>query len=213
MELVQNPLFARYFSRQAVRREKQGVGELRTELLAGLTGRVMEVGAGSGLSFARYPASVREVVAVEPEPYLRERAREAALTAPVPVTVVEGTAAELPAADGEYDAVVVSGVLCSVSDVTAALAEISRVLRPGGELRFLEHVRSRDPLFTQYQNLVDLVHPHLMGGCHVNRDTLAAIRLVFTVESCRAFRFPPSAHLVAVSPRILGTARKAAAAG
>lgn len=210
MELVRNPLFARYFSRQAVRRERQGVGELRTELLTGLSGRVMEVGSGSGLSFARYPASVSEVVAVEPEPYLRERSRKAALTAPVPVTVVEGTAAELPGADGEFDAVAVSGVLCSVSDGPAALAEFSRVLRPGGELRFLEHVRSRDPLFARYQDVVDQVHPHLMGGCHVNRDTLATIRQAFTVESCRAFRFPPAAHLVAVAPRILGTARKVA---
>jgi ubiquinone/menaquinone biosynthesis C-methylase UbiE len=209
MELVQNPLFARYFSRRAARRDEQGLRALREELVAGLSGRVMEVGAGTGLNFARYPGSVREVVAVEPEPYLRERAREAAATALVPVRVTEGTAAELPAADGEFDAVVVSGVLCSVSDVPAALAEFTRVLRPGGQLRFLEHVRSRDPLFARFQQAVDLVHPHLMGGCHVHRDTLAAIRPAFTVEYCRGFRFPPSEALSATLPRVLGCARKA----
>jgi ubiquinone/menaquinone biosynthesis C-methylase UbiE len=209
MELVQNPLFARYFSRRARRRDQQGLRELRAELVAGLSGRVLEVGAGTGLNFARYPGSVAEVVAVEPEPYLRERAREAAAAAPVPVRVTTGTAAELPAADGEFDAVVVSGVLCSVSDVPAALAEFSRVLRPGGELRFLEHVRSRDPLFTRFQQAVDVVHPRLMGGCHVDRDTLTAIRRVFTVEKCRGFRFPPSEALSPTLPRILGTARKA----
>src|SRR6516162_2350089 len=126
MTLVKNPLFARYFARFGGRNEERGNRELRRELLAGLSGRVMEVGAGNGLNFPHYPATVRQVVAVEPEPYLRARAVEAAAAAPVPVRVADGTAAELPAADGEFDAVVVSGLLCSVADVPAALAEFSR---------------------------------------------------------------------------------------
>jgi ubiquinone/menaquinone biosynthesis C-methylase UbiE len=208
MELVKNPLFARYFDWCGGRNEERGNRELRRELLAGLSGRVMEVGAGNGLNFPHYPGSVHEVVAVEPEPYLRGRAVEAAAVAPVPVRVVDGTAAELPAADGEFDAVVVSGLLCSVSDVPAALAELGRVLRPGGQLRFYEHVRSRDAWFARIQQAADLVWPRLMGGCHVQRQTRAAIGRAFTIEACRGFRFPPSAALSPAAPRILGTARK-----
>ena len=208
MELVRNPLFARYFDRCGARLEERGGRELRVELLAGLSGRVVEVGAGTGLNFPRYPVAVREVVAVEPEPYLRARALRAALAAPVTVKVVAGTAAELPAEDGEFDAVVISGVLCSVADVPAALSEFSRVLRRGGQLRFWEHVRSRDPAFALFQQAADLLWPHLMGGCHVHRDTLAAIGQVFTVEECRGFRFPPAEVLTPPAPRILGTARK-----
>lgn len=207
---MKNPLFARYFERCGARLEERGGREIRRELLAGLSGRVAEVGAGTGLNFPHYPVSVREVMAVEPEPYLRGRAMRAAASAPVPVTVSEGTAAELPAADSEFDAVVVSGVLCSVADVPAALAEFSRVLRPGGQLRFWEHVRSRDPVFARFQRAADLAWPRLMGGCHVQRETLEAIGQVFAVESCRGFRFPPSAVLSPPAPRILGAARKTA---
>ena len=207
---MKNPLFARYFDRYGARNEERGNRELRRELLAGLSGRVLEVGAGNGLNFPHYPASVREVVAVEPEPYLRGRAVEAAAAACVPIRVVDGTAADLPAADGTFDAVVISGLLCSVSDARAALAEFARVLRPGGQLRFYEHVRSRDALFARFQQAADLVWPHLMGGCHVRRQTWAAIGQVFTIEACRGFRFPPSAVLSPVAPRILGTARNTA---
>ena len=208
MELVKNPLFARLFARLGARNEERGNRELRREMLAGLSGRVLEVGAGTGLNFPHYPGSVSEVVAVEPEPYLRARAETAAGCAPVPVQVVNGTAAELPAGDAGFDAVVVSGLLCSVRDVPAALAEFARVLRPGGQLRFYEHVRSRDGLFARYQQAADLVWPHLMGGCHVQRQTEATISQHLTVETCRGFRFPPSATFSPVAPRILGIARK-----
>jgi ubiquinone/menaquinone biosynthesis C-methylase UbiE len=213
MALVKNPLFARYFDWCGGRNEERGNRELRRELLAGLTGRVMEVGAGNGLNFPHYPALVREVVAVEPEPYLRGRALEAAANAPVRVRVADGAAADLPATDDEFDAIVVSGLLCSVSDVPAALAEFRRVLRPGGQLRFYEHVRSRDPVFARLQQTADLFWPHLMGGCHAARQTRAAISQVFNIQECRGFRFPPSAAFSPVAPRIFGIARKADSPG
>src|SRR5262249_26166886 len=193
--------------------EERGNRELRLELLAGLSGRVIEVGAGNGLNFPRYPPAVREVVAVEPEPFLRAQAAEAAAAAPVPVRGTDGTARHLPAADGELDAAAVSGLLCSVPDVPAALAEFRRVLRPGGQLRFYEHVRSRDAVFARYQQAADLIWPRLMGGCHVDRQTQAAIGRVFTIGECRGFRFPPSAAFSPVAPRIIGMARKADASG
>src|SRR5215469_14219169 len=209
MALVNNPLFARYFARFGGRNEERGNREFRKEMLAGLSGRVLEVGPGNGLNFPHYPPSVLEVVAVELEPYLRSRAAEAAAAAPVPIHVADGSADELPAADGSFDAVVVSGLLCSVADVPAALTEFRRVLRPGGQLRFYEHVRSRDVLFAGFQQAADLVWPRLMGGCHVQRQTRAAIEQVFTIETCRGFRFPPDAFTWPVAPRILGIARKA----
>jgi len=209
MALVNNPLFARWFARYGGRNEERGNRELRKEMLAGLSGRVLEVGPGSGLNFPHYPGSVAEVLAVEPEPYLRGRAVEAAAAAPVPIRVADGTADELPAEDGSFDAVVVSGLLCSVADPAAALTEFRRVLRPGGELRFYEHVRSKDVLFAAYQQAADLVWPHVLGGCHTQRQTRAAIEQVFTIEACRGFRFPPEAVAWPVAPRILGVARKA----
>jgi ubiquinone/menaquinone biosynthesis C-methylase UbiE len=208
MTFQQHPLFARFMARRAMRNERLGQGELRDEQLAGLTGTVLEAGAGSGVSFAHYPATVAEVIAVEPSDYLRAQAALAAAQADVPVRVVDGTAEHLPADDGSVDAVVVSGVLCSVTDPAAVLAEFRRVLRPGGELRFYEHVRSRDPLLGHWQDAADAIWPRLMGGCHPNRDTLTAIRDAgFTVASVRGLRFPPDARSSVVGPRILGVAR------
>ena len=205
---IRNPFFARLFDRFAARDEERGQAELRRELLAGLSGRVVEVGAGNGLDFPHYPATVEEVVAVEPEDFLRERAVEAARTAPVPITVIPGLADRLAFDDASVDAVVVSGVLCSVPDQRAALAEFRRVLKPDGELRFYEHVRASTPLRARFQDAVDLVWPRLMGGCHVTRDTLAAIeRSGFTVERSRAFVFPPGSRVSVVATKILGVAR------
>ena len=204
---VHHPLFARIYSRFAPREDERGQAENRQELLAGLSGRVIEVGAGTGLNFARYPATVTEVIAVEPEPYLRAKAEEAAATAPVPVRVVDGVADELPVADESVDAGVVSLVLCSVPDQAAALAELRRVIRPGGELRFYEHVVSNRASRRRFQRVMDAtVWPHVAGGCHMTRDTRDAIdKAGFIVQRSRRFPFPPGAVSL---PHILGSARR-----
>lgn len=189
---IDNPLFARFFHRFCGRDRGTGERDLRRELLGGAHGRVIEVGAGNGINFEHYPSSVSQLVAVEPEPYLRTQAEQAAQTAPVPTRVTKGTAAALELETSSADVLVVSGVLCSVSDQAAALAEFRRVLRPGGELRFYEHVRSRRAGFARWQRLVDGLWSRMMGGCHTDRDTLAAITDAgFAIERCRGFGFLP----------------------
>jgi ubiquinone/menaquinone biosynthesis C-methylase UbiE len=207
---VDNPLFARFFDRFAARDKGRGEDALRRELVGGLQGTVVEVGPGNGINFAHYPGAVDELIAVEPEPYLRGRAQETAQDVPLAVRVLDGTAADLPIVDASADAVVVAGVLCSVPDQQAALAEFRRVLRPGGQLRFYEHVRSRRPRFARYQDAAARIWPRLMGGCQPNRETLAAIEHAgFAIERCRGFGFPENARAYPVAPRILGVARPA----
>jgi ubiquinone/menaquinone biosynthesis C-methylase UbiE len=207
-ETVRHPVFARIYAKLSPQAEKAGVGDHRRELLAGMNGHAIEVGAGNGLNFARYPPSVTEVLAVEPEPFLRERAREAAAVAPVPVRVVDGTADDLPADDATFDVAVASLVLCSVPDQQGALAELRRVLRPGGELRFYEHVVADTPRKAAMQRRVDEwgIWPRIAGGCHAGRDTLSAIEAAgFGVERVRRFDFKTGPVAL---PHIIGIARR-----
>lgn len=208
---VSHPIFARLFQRVSKRLDAEGGADHRRSLLAGVTGRVIEIGAGAGRNFAHYPPTVTAVLAVEPEPHLRAAATTAATTAPVPVTVVEGLAERLPAADGTLDAAVVSLVLCSVRDQAVALAEAHRVLRPGGELRFYEHVRAEHPgTLRRMQRLADAtLWPLVCGGCHTSRDTVAAIRAAgLTVTELSRFRFPETRLAGMASPHVRGIAIK-----
>ena len=179
-------------------------------MLDGLTGRVVELGPGDGANFALYPPTVTEVIAVEPEPRFRQQSEEAARSVEVNVRVLPGTAEALPLEDESVDAVVASLVLCTVPDQAAALAEAHRVIRPGGELRFYEHVHAdRQPLravlaFADRSR----IWPTIAGGCHPTRDTLTAIKSAgFTVEKCDRFGFSPS-PIVPTLPHILGVARR-----
>lgn len=202
----QNPGFARQYIRAAQAAEGRGVREHRRRLVAGLTGRVIEIGAGSGLNFAHYGPGVTEVVAVEPEETLRRHATRVAADAPVPVRVVAGHADRLPAGRGEFDAAVVSLVLCTVPSPERALAEIARVLAPGGRLHFYEHVRSRNPVFGLLEDLIAPIWRRAAAGCHPNRDTLAAIeRAGFTVVEVDRFAFAPQ-PLIPRTAHILGQA-------
>jgi ubiquinone/menaquinone biosynthesis C-methylase UbiE len=188
--------------------DRQGVAEHRARLLDGTAGRVVEVGAGEGANFAHYPPAVTEVVAVEPDPYLRAQAAQRAAAGKIRIEVVDGTAERLPVEDGSTGVVVMCLVLCSVTDQAAALAEAFRVLRPGGELRFYEHVAAApDRRLARVQRVADAtVWPRLMGGCHVGRDTAAAITAAgFVIQELDRFDFPPGGPSPA-APHMLGRA-------
>jgi ubiquinone/menaquinone biosynthesis C-methylase UbiE len=201
-------MFARLWSLMSTR-EPAEIRRHRDELLAGLSGRVIEVGAGAGSNFVHYPATVEQVVAVEPEPYLRERARIEAASATVPVDVIDGVAGRLPLEDRSFDAAVACLVLCTVPDQARALGELRRVLRPGGELRFYEHVRSTRPAVALSQRAVDRVFwPRAFGGCHTARDTLAAIAAAgFELEQQRRMWVNPVPIAFPVASHAIGRAR------
>ena len=201
-ETVEHPVFARVWDWLSRKGDKTQEGEHRDEMVAGLSGRVLELGAGNGINFARYPATVEQLVAVEPERHLRGLAVLAAQRAPIPVVVEDAVAGSLPFGDGSFDAAVASLVLCSVADQPRALAELFRLIRPGGELRFYEHVvAERRPLPAVMKGADATVWPRLFGGCHCSRDTAAAIASAgFAIESCRRFTFG--------LPHVLGVARR-----
>jgi len=201
---LQHPRFARAYLKLSAVCEARGAASHRGKLLSGLSGRVIEVGAGNGLNFGHYPPAVTEVVAVEPDDLLRAVAERAADEASVPVRVVAGHAEALPAADSSFDAAVASLVLCSVPDQGRALAEIARVLRPGGLLAFYEHVRSAQPVLGWAEDLATPIWRRAAGGCHPNRDTVRAVeRAGFVVDVADRFIFryspymPGLAHVIA----------------
>jgi ubiquinone/menaquinone biosynthesis C-methylase UbiE len=200
---IRHPVFARVYAHFSRGAEARRLGPFRAQLLGGVRGRVLEVGAGNGLNFRHYPAEVEAVTALEPEPHLRALATRAAATAPVPVTVAAGRAERLPFGNGEFDAVVVSLVLCSIGDPGRALAEAHRVLRPGGELRYWEHVVADAALPALGQRMLDAtLWPRVAGGCHMARDTGALIRAGgFTIARERRDLVQGLPHLLGLATR------------
>ncbi|MGO4446379.1 class I SAM-dependent methyltransferase [Mycobacterium sp. 2YAF39] len=172
---VDNPFFARLWTVMSAH-ETDAIRALRRENLAGLTGRVLEVGAGTGTNFEFYPDTVTEVVAVEPERRLALVAQQAAVAAPVPVSVRTDTVEQYLATGGEpFDAVVCSLVLCSVDEPESVLRELYSLLRTGGELRYLEHIASSGAR-ERLQKIADATFwPRVLGNCHTHRDTEQSI--------------------------------------
>jgi SAM-dependent methyltransferase len=203
---VHHPIFARFFDRLSHLLERE-VGEHRDRLLAGLSGRVLEVGAGNGANFAHYPDSVAEVIALEPEPYLRAKAQAAAAKANIPIQVQPGVAVPLPFESSSFDAAVASLVLCTVPDLRAALVELRRVLKPAGELRFFEHVRSRNAAKSRVQRAFDgsRLWPLVGGGCHCSRPTTDQIAAAgFRIAELEEMMVGPGWALT--NPHVRGTA-------
>jgi ubiquinone/menaquinone biosynthesis C-methylase UbiE len=208
---IPRPRFARMYLGASAKAERRGATEHRERLLAGLRGTVVELGAGNGLNFPHYPPEVAEVIAIEPEPTLRAEAERAAAEAAVDVRVLGGVADELPLADASADAAVASLVLCSVPDQARALAELQRVLHPGGELRFYEHVIPRCQPKRLMLQIADRsrIWPTIAGGCHPARDTTAAIEAAgFEIAEIDRFGFAAQ-RFEPLIPHILGRARRA----
>jgi ubiquinone/menaquinone biosynthesis C-methylase UbiE len=204
---VDHPLFARFAAFIA---SSEGPVEVdrRRETLAGLSGRVIEIGSGSGPNFRHYPDAVTELVAVEPEAHLRAKAIEAARESGKPIRVVDAVADRLPFEDGCFDAAVAVLVLCSVPSQAAALGELHRVVRPGGELRFYEHVIGTSRRLSALQRSLAPGLAKVFGGCRADRDTGRAIEEAgFRIDRNRRFLIR-SLNEVPAAPRILGVARR-----
>ncbi len=204
---VDNPFFARIWPVVAAH-ETDAVRALRRENVAGLSGRVLEVGAGIGTNFPNYPETVDQVIAAEPEPRLAARARAAVAGLPVRVVVTGETAEGFRDAE-PFDAVVCSFVLCSVRDPASVLRRLYSVLRPGGQLRYLEHVASAG-LRGRWQQFLDAtVWPRLFGNCHTHRDTeRTVLDAGFEVETSRREWTLPAWAPLPVAELALGRARR-----
>jgi SAM-dependent methyltransferase len=202
---LDNPLFARIWTFMS-RHETEWLRDRRRENLDGLSGRVLEVGAGTGTNFPLYPPSVTEVVAVEPESRLRDIARRAASSAPVPISVLASTVEALDVGE-PFDAAVCSLVLCSVDQPEEVLRQLYSLLRPGGELRYFEHVASSGAR-GGLQRLADAtVWPRLFGNCHTHRQTEQAIAAAgFAPQASRHGHQFPAWAPVPVSEFALGCA-------
>jgi ubiquinone/menaquinone biosynthesis C-methylase UbiE len=168
-------LFAALYDRMLAGTERAGLSERRHELLAAASGRVLELGAGTGLNLPHYPASVEKIVFTEPEEPMAKRLERKLAEDGRPGQVVRAPAESLPFEDSSFDTVVSTLVLCTVNDPQRALAEVARVLRPGGRLLFMEHVRSDDPQLARWQDRLMGPWRRVGHGCHCNRRTPALI--------------------------------------
>jgi ubiquinone/menaquinone biosynthesis C-methylase UbiE len=200
-------LMARVYDRVMARSEQTCLQGWRQELLATLRGRVLEVGAGTGASLPCYPDTLDELVLAEPDSHMR-RKLEARLDGRARVRVCADSIESLTAPDASFDAVVSSLVLCSVAAPDRALAEIHRVLRPGGRLVFIEHVAAHgEPARLRWQRRIEPLWKRVAGNCHLTRDTEAAIRAAgFEIEQLEHGSLHNPMPLV--RPSIRGWARK-----
>lgn len=201
-----HPVFAALYDRLGGTMERRWMGERRARLLAGARGAVLEIGGGTGANLPHY-RDVERVTVSEPDPFMRRRLSPKLEAALVPVEVSEAGAEALTFPDGSFDTVVSTLVLCTVPDQGSALAEVRRVLRPGGRLLFIEHVRAEGSA-ARWQDRIEPVWGCVFGGCHPNRDTLAAIEAAgFEVEILESFH--PPVPLSRLTPHVQGSASPA----
>jgi SAM-dependent methyltransferase len=227
--------FARFYDRALKATEENGLGAMRKELLAGARGRVIEVGAGTGVNVDLYGDGIEDLTLVEPDPHMAARLRArleagegahggatggvAASEAPagavpdgvahVPKHLVEAPAEALPFDDGTFDTAVATLVLCTIPYPDAAIGELARVLKPGGRLLFIEHVRADDADRARWQDRLEKPWRFMADGCYCNRDTEAGLRASsFEIETIEYGKMPKAMPIV--RPLIRGTAILAA---
>jgi ubiquinone/menaquinone biosynthesis C-methylase UbiE len=177
--------------------EEAGLRQMRREVLAEAKGRTIDIGAGTGLNLELFPPAVSELVLAEPGPHMLKKLRAKLSGSARDASAVQSPAEKLPFEDASFDTAVFTLVLCTVPDPAAALAEAARVLRPGGKLLFVEHVRSEDPGLARWQDRLERPWRFLGDGCHCNRDTVAAIEASpFLLEHVERGRLPKAAPIV-----------------
>ncbi len=199
--------FSAFYDRGFKATEEAGLREMRRGLLAEARGRVLELGAGTGLNLDLYPEGIEHLTLTEPDPHMTKQLREKLEGSERKAELVETPAESLPFPDDSFDTAVVTLVLCTVPDPAASLAEIKRVLRPGGQLLYLEHVRSRSPELAKWQDRLEKPWRFLGDGCHCNRDTVSAISAAgFDLGDVERGALPKAPPIV--RPLATGSARK-----
>jgi ubiquinone/menaquinone biosynthesis C-methylase UbiE len=193
---VRGRIMAAVYDRLAAASEREGMAARRRALLAAAHGRVLEVGAGTGLNLEHYPETIEELVLVEPERAMARKlaARGAALGRPA--RILEASVETLPFEDGAFDTVVCTLVLCSVGAPESGLRELRRILRRGGSLLFLEHVRSDDPRTARRQDRLNPIWRFVGNGCNCNRPTLSLIEAQFSVAEVERGEVPKAPSIV-----------------
>lgn len=202
-------LFSAVYERGLKATEEAGLRQMRHDLLVKARGKVVELGAGTGLNLEHYPDSIESLTLVEPDPHMTRRLREKLVDSGREAEVVEAPGEDLPFPDSSFDTAVVTLVLCTVPDQPATIAELARILKPGGQLLFLEHVRAHHPDLAKWQDRFERPWRFLGDGCHCNRDTVAGILAspleLGQVEQDQMPKAPPI-----VRPMVVGVATRPA---
>ncbi len=167
--------FAALYDRAFEATEEAGLREMRRQALEAAQGRTIDLGSGTGANLHLYPDAVSELILAEPDPHMLKRLRDKVGESGADAVVVEAPAEQLPFEDSSFDTAVFTLVLCTTPNPTAALTEAARVLKPGGKLLFLEHVRAQDPGLARWQDRLEKPWRFIGDGCHCNRDTVANI--------------------------------------
>ena len=198
-------LFAAMYDRGLKGTEDAGLRETRRDVLQAAQGRTIDLGAGTGANLGLFPDAVSELVMAEPDPHMAKRLREKLARSSAEVELIEAGAERLPFEDSSFDTAVFTLVLCTVPNPKAALAEAARILKPGGRLLFVEHVRAEDAGLARWQDRLERPWRFVADGCHCNRDTVANIEasslVVEHVENDRLPKAPPL-----VRPLVRGSA-------